>query len=226
MHSTVSVKTCIDDGLDNLKENFGAYILIVIILVIFDSIGNGPIFQLGEGKDWMFPGFSKGFTIFFLGFFIKPVFDFGANLQFVKGNRDEAVEVREIVDGFRSKSLYIDIILTYVIVIVAMILGFICLVLPGIYITCRLVLSSYLVIDKGLAPRQAISASWVLMKDDWPKVILLGMLSALMCTIGILLLFVGLFPALVWVKAMFASFYQQIIDSHDENFLLSLDIEP
>ena len=104
--------------------------------------------------------------------------------------------------------------------------SFICLLLPGIYIFCRLVLSSYLVIDKGLAPKHAASASWQLMRDDWPKVILLGLVSIGMCITGILLLFVGIFPAIVWIKSMFASFYQQIIDSHDEKFLLSLDIEP
>ena len=164
--------------------------------------------------------------VLFTSFFIKPVFDYGANLQFVKGNRGEEVEVRDIADGFSSKELYIDIILTNLIVLVSIILGFICLVFPGIYIFCRLVLSSYLVIDKGLAPKQAASASWQLMRDDWPKVILLGLVSIGMCIIGILLLFVGIFPAIVWIKSMFASFYQQIIDSHDEEFLLSLDIEP
>ena len=148
--------------------------------------------------------------VLFTSFFIKPVFDYGANLQFVKGNRGEEVEVRDIADGFSSKELYIDIILTNLIVLVSIILGFICLVFPGIYIFCRLVLSSYLVIDKGLAPKQAASASWQLMRDDWPKVILLGLVSIGMCIIGILLLFVGIFPAIVWIKSMFASFYQQI----------------
>lgn len=50
--------------------------------------------------------------------FSKPVFDYGANPQFVQGNRDEEVEVHDIADGFSSKQLYIDIILTKLIVLV------------------------------------------------------------------------------------------------------------
>tara|TARA_B110000305_G_C19389410_1_gene613993 strand:- start:1073 stop:1318 length:246 start_codon:yes stop_codon:yes gene_type:complete len=80
--------------------------------------------------------------------------------------------------------------------------------------------------DRGLALKQTASVSWELMCVDWPEVILLGLVSIGMCIIGILLLFFGIFPAIVWIKSMFASFYQQIIDSHDEKFLLSLDIEP
>jgi hypothetical protein len=227
MHTSVTIRNCIDDGLENLKENFWAFILIVIILGIFDAIGNGNAVQQGMENQRVFEGgAASGFLVFFISFFIKPVFDFGANLQFVKGNRNEDVEVRDIACGFSSKELYIDIILTNLMVMVLIILGFVCLILPGIYVLCRLVLSSYLVIDKGLAPKQAVSASWVLMRDDWAKVILLGLVSVAMCIIGVLLLFVGIFPTIVWIKSMFASFYQQIIDSHDENFLLSLDIEP
>jgi len=36
------------DSLFNLKENFWAFILIVIILGIFDAVGNGPAYQQGS----------------------------------------------------------------------------------------------------------------------------------------------------------------------------------
>ncbi len=226
MRPPVSVARCFDQGLANLKENFWAYILIVIILGILDSFGNGPTFSRSMGEHvWFGTGSSgNGFLSVIVGVFIKPVFDFGASLLFVKGQRRQEVDVKAVADGFKSKNLYVDIILTNLMVFLMLVVGFICLILPGIYIACRTILTSYLVMDKGLAPRQAISASWELMRDYWPQVLLLFLISAVILFAGLLLLVVGVIPAFALVKAMFAAFYQKIIDVHDEEFLRSLDI--
>jgi hypothetical protein len=111
-------------------------------------------------------------------------------------------------------------------VVVAVVCGLILLVLPGIYIACRTILVPYLVMDKGLAPMPAFKASWALMPDYWFHVVFLGLIAACMCVGGLLLFVIGIFPAIAWVSGMFASFYQQVIDAHDEEFLLSLDIAP
>lgn len=228
MNPTVSVSEAISNGLNNLKVNFWPFMLIIIILGILDSIGNGPAFRdnvvgAGEqvGGQW-----NKGALAFFIGVFIKPVFDYGSKLIMVRTNRGESLNMRDIVEGFDSRELYIDIILTNIMVVVMVIIGFICLVLPGIYVGCRIFLAPYLVIDKGLAPRQAIGASWELTRDFWPNVLGLGIIAFLMMIGGLVLLIVGMIPAFAWIKAMFAAFYQQVLDVHSEEFLLSLDIEP
>lgn len=225
----VSIERCFREGWENLRENFWPYALIVVILGIVDSFGNGRVIWQGRAEAGMhFPWDdpTTGLLAFVIGVFVKPVFDFGARLQFVRGNRGEEPDVREIVEGFNSKDFYIDIILTNLMVTVLIIGGVICLVLPGIYIACRTVLTSYLVMDKGLAPKQALKASWELMRGHWFSVIALGLLSFCMLLFGLILFIVGIIPALVWAKAAFAAFYQQIIDAHDEDFLRSLDIEP
>ncbi len=226
MHPPISVTSCFDQGLANLKANFWAYILVVIILGILDSIGNGPGFSQSMGVHFWFDSESSGNGLLSLlvGVFIKPVFDFGANLLFLRGHRGQDVEVKTIADGFTARQRYIDIIVTNLMVFLMLIAGFICLVLPGIYIACRTILTSYLVMDKGLAPRQAISASWELMRDYWLQGLLLFLISGLILCVGLLLLVVGLIPAFALVKAMFAAFYQKIIDVHEEEFLRSLDI--
>lgn len=225
---TVTVPKAIDAGLRNIKANFWPFILIILILGIVDSIGNGPAVRRGMETNnwWMFTPMSGGFLSFVIGMLIKPVLDYGANLVFIRGNRGEEVDVREIITGFDSKDLYIDIVLTNILIIVCVVGGLIFLVLPGIYIACRTLLAPYLVIDKGLAPQQALKASWELMRDFWPLVILLGIVAIIMFIGGLILLVVGLIPAFAWIKAMFADFYQQVIDAHDEDFLRSLDIEP
>ena len=228
MVPTVSIGKAIDEGFANLKANFWPFILIIVILGMLDSFGKGSPFTGGavEGDWWMNVSFSRGFLATFIVIFIKPVFDFGADLLFVKGNRREAFEFREISTGFDSKKLYIDIILTNLMLVTIIILGCIALVLPGIYIACRSILTPYLVIDKGLQPRQALNASWELMRDFWLHIIFLVLIAVVLCIVGLCLFIVGIFPAIALVHGMFASFYQQIIDYHDEEFLLSLGVEP
>jgi len=228
MYSTVSVPVAIEDGLVNLKANFWTFILIIIVLVILDSLGTGPAFRQsmgGAGFEFGTAG-SGGFLSVVIAIFVKPVFDYGAKMIFLRGLREEDADLKDIAAGFSSKGQYVEIILTNVMIMIMLIVGFICLVIPGIFIACRVVLAPYLVMDKGLAPKQAISASWELTRDFWFQALLLGLVSGLMFVVGMVLLLVGMIPAFAWIKAMFASFYQQIIDIHSEEFLLSLDISP
>ncbi len=225
---TVTVPKAIDAGLRNLKANFWPYMLIIVILGILESFSNG--FGIREGMNsgnWFFWGpVSGGLLASFITVFVKPVFEYGAKMTFLRGHRDQEVDVRDIIRGFDSRSLYIDIILTNIMVMLAIIFGFICLILPGIYIACRTVLAPLLVMDKGLGPQEAFKASWALTRIHWPVALQLGIVAFLMIIGGLLLLVVGMIPAFAWVKAMFTSFYQQVLDAHDEQFLLSLDIEP
>jgi hypothetical protein len=70
------------------------------------------------------------------------------------------------------------------------------------------------------------SPGWWMDEDQTSGGFLAFIIAACMCIVGLMLLFVGIFPAVGWIKGMFASFYQQVIDVHDEEFLRSLDIEP
>ena len=222
MESRVSFGRAFEEGLQNLKVNFWPCILVIIILAIVESFSNGAF--IGNGKIWN-PA-SAGMLAFLVSTFIKPIFDYGAKLTFVRVNRGESMDAGCLVEGFRSRHLYIDIILTNAILIMIILLGFIALILPGIYILCRTVLAPYLVINKGLGPKQAVSASWELMRDFWPQVIVMGIISSFLFLVGLVAFIVGIFPAFAWIKAMFASFYQQVIDVHDEEFLDSMGIEP
>lgn len=223
----VTIPKAIDAGLLNLKANFWPYMLIIVILGILESIGKGSGIREGMSSGWFMMGpMSGGILASFIAILVKPVFDYGAKMVFLQGHRDMDVDVdvKDIIRGFDSRALYIDIILTNIIVLLCIILGMICLVLPGIFVACRTVLAPYLVMDKGLPPREAFKASWALTRDYWPIALGLGIISFLMIMGGLLLLVVGMIPAFAWVKAMFASYYQQVLDAHTEEDLQALHI--
>lgn len=224
----VSTSRCFSKGMEVAKANFIPYLLVVIILSIITSMAEidknnatAPIGYFFWGS-----GMSAGLFGMLIAIFIKPVFEYGANLLFARGNRGEYVEVKDIVHGFRNKNAYIDILLTNLLVFFLVLLGFICLILPGFFIYSRLVLTSYLVVDKNLGPREAVAASWDLTRRYWPSSLALMIMTVPVCIIGLLLFVVGIFPAMIWIKTWFAAFYQQILDAHDEQTLRSLDIAP
>lgn len=225
---TVTVPKAIDAGLRNLKANFWPYMLVIVILGILESMSNGAsIWDDDNVYDWNFYGpFSGGLFSVLVGFLIKPVFEYGASLIFLKGERGEEVNVRDLVLGFDSRPLYIDILLTNLMVVMSIFIGFLCLVLPGFYLMCRLSLTPFLVMDKGLAPMQAYQASWALTREHWLIALQLGFLSLLMLVVGLLLFIVGMIPAFAWVRGLFASFYEQVLDATDPQDLLNLDITP
>ena len=228
MATDISIARAIDDGLRILKGNFWPCVLAIVILGILDSFGDGAVIRRTVDENgWTFgPSLTGGFVAFIIGLLVKPVFDFGTKFMFVRSLRGDIFDVKDMAEGFDTKPLYVDIILTNLILKIMVLVGIVCLVLPGIYIACRTVLAPYLVMDKGLGPRQAIAASWELTRDFWPRVVLMALVAFAMMLGGLVLLLVGMIPAFAWIKGMFAAFYQQVLDVHSEEFLQSLDIAP
>jgi len=52
-------------------------------------------------------------------------------------------------------------------VVMSIFFAFLCVVLPGTFLMCRLFLVPLLVMDRGLAPMQAYQACWALNRPHW-----------------------------------------------------------
>lgn len=75
---------------------------------------------------------------------------------------------------------------------VIIILGLICLIIPGIIFSIRLQFYSYLIVDLGLGPIEALKKSWEMTKGKVWNLFLLGALLMLLNLAGMLLFLVGL----------------------------------
>jgi uncharacterized membrane protein len=71
--------------------------------------------------------------------------------------------------------------------------GFILLIIPGIFFAIRLQYTCYLVIDKNLGPIEAIKTSWRITKQNAWNLFFFEIILALINILGVLLLLVGLF---------------------------------
>ena len=115
--------------------------------------------------------------------------------------------------GFNN---YVNIILANLMVISLIGIGMIALIIPGIIIACRLAFVTYLVMDKNLDPIAAIETSWKKTKGYGWKIFMLAFTSIFIFLLGLLAFIIGIFPAIIWIKASFASLYRAAMSEEEE----------
>lgn len=172
------------------------------------DLANHPSFTI-----WIMLAALAGLAIFIL---IRPVITFGAKMMFVQGARDLQPDIKWLFKGFRDN--YLNIVLTHILKFAIIAMGFVALVIPGIILACRLVFAPYLVMDKALDPIRAIEESWRLTRGYGWTIFGLALMSIPIFILGLLCLFIGVFPAIIWVKSSFASLYQSLLTHKETPF--------
>lgn len=226
--TTPGVGKALSSGWETMKVNFLYFFLIIILLSLLDGLmelfGRGIT---GEGnfvKSLFSLDFEQGITpgIIFAEFLaaahfllVMPVFDYGADLIFVQGVRRQKLDFKDFINGVNN---YLTIILNHLLIVGLVGMALVAFIIPGIIVGCRLAFSSYLVMDKGLDPISAVETSWKLTRGHGWKIFGLGFLSIFIFILGFICFFVGVFPAVMWIKASFASLYQSVLDEKGEDF--------
>lgn len=205
---TPSVGGALSFGWEKMKSNFLHFFLVVFILTIIDI----PL-NVFDYEDRHFEVFRHNFLSEFAAlayfFLFLPVIEYGADLLFVHGVRGQKLDFKVLIEGFYH---YQNVILSHLLVFGLVSISFIALIIPGIIVACRLVLVSYLVMDKGLEPIPAVETSWKMTRGHGWKVFGLAITSFFIIVLGLIFFIVGIFPAVMWVKAAFASLYQSILE--------------
>lgn len=188
-------------GWHSMKNNFLVYFLAVLVLAVF-------LFptDMGGDKEQGGSGLMSLLETAYL-LLLYPIINYGVDLLFLRGVRGDNVEVKSLFDGFKN---YVNIILASLLVMGLVFIGLIVLIVPGIYVGCRLIFVAYLVMDEELDPIAAVEASWRLTRGHTLKIFLLGVTSIFLFFFGLLLLLIGALPALMWIKASFAALYLSI----------------
>jgi len=220
-----------------MTDNFLRLFLVIIILAIISSplkilnvnfdisdLHKFPIFMgddFGHNMNRFFTLGSLGIFAAFFGllallysFLIKPVFDYGGDLIFVHAVRRKKPDFELLIKGFMEN--YLSIILANLLVFALVVLGLFALIIPGIIIGCRLVFVSYIVMDKKLDPIEAVEMSWRLTRGHGWKIFFMGFVSIFIIIFGLMMLIVGIFPAIIWVSSSFASLYESVLREKEQ----------
>lgn len=190
------------------------YILPLLLVVLVIAIANAPVDRLKEiTKEQT----ANKAILQLLGaaywLLLLPVFEYSADLLFIHAIRNQKLDFKNLLAGFRN---YLDVVLAHLLTSALIGIAFVALIIPGIIVACRLAFVSYLVMDKGLDPIAAVETSWKMTKGHSWKIFGLAMSSILIFFLGLVCFIVGIFPALIWIKASFASLYEAVLMEQQE----------
>jgi uncharacterized membrane protein len=155
------------------------------------------------------------FAVFFglmamlYSFLVKPIFEYGGSMIFVQAVRKIKPDFEYLIKGFMKN--YLNIVLANLLVFALVVLGLFALIVPGIIIGCRLAFVSYIVMDKKLDPIEAVELSWKLTRGHGWQIFFMGFVSIFIVIFGLIMLIVGIFPAIMWICSSFASLYESVL---------------
>lgn len=202
---------CFQEGWNVLKNHFLILFLAVILAALLDMPMGYKQYLENRGDS-----FSVGVSFFNLIGFIYYImiitpFNYGFDWIYLTASRKKEPQFEEILSGFKK---YLVVILSHLLVIGIVGFGFVLLIIPGIYLLCKLVFVPYLVMDKNVDPIQAIKLSFYLSKGYFWTIFGMGIMSFFIIILGIICLFVGVFVSIVWIHSAFAVLYNAVEELH------------
>ncbi len=111
---------------------------------------------------------------------------------------------------FSHYRLFFHTLFTQIMVGIIVVIGLVLLIIPGIVFALRLQFAVYAVVDGGMGPLAAISASWTMTKGSTIKLLLYAIASFLVLFAGLLLLGVGLILAVPTTMLATAYIYRTL----------------
>jgi len=143
-----------------------------------------------------------------LGFLLSIYLSLGVWKIALKHIRGEEIQLNDLFSI--SFEQYINYIIASIICMVAVVLGLVLFLIPGIHIICRLLIMPGYIVDKNQSFDEAIKSSWNDTKGQAMHLFLWLLFSCLIVLAGILALVVGMFIALPLISLALAYVYIQI----------------
>lgn len=202
-----TVGGCFEEAWAVLKKYF-LVLLLAIIVMGFVQMPMG-LYDM----DWSKQLFSLKFLSFFYYILIVTPFKYGVAWLFLRASRKQEPQMEEILNGFKK---WIPVVVSQLVVFAIVGLGFVLLILPGIYLACKLIFVPFLILDKKLDAIQAVKLSFYLSKGYFWTIFGMGILSFLILILGFVCLFVGVIVSIIWIRAAFALLYKAVDELHFE----------
>lgn len=196
------VQSSLGEGWQVLRANFWTLIVATLVYMGVEAVSN--VFTVGPGPGGpqrpisvLSPLFSILVTAPLLVGFAHLV------LRAVRGHEPQ---LNDLLAGFRT---YVNAVGGMLLYSIAITVGLILLIVPGIVAMVRLSFTPYLIVDRDLDPVGAVKTSWQLTAGHGWSLFGLLLVSVLILVGGVLLLIVGVVPAMAWVMCGWAVYYNE-----------------
>ncbi len=195
---------CYSQAWDRMWNYFLELLLMVAVMIVAaipltwrsmaDEIGAYPGFLLGF--------FSLAYLIMLYG----PL-KFGLDYAFLKAARSEKLDTKDLLASFKN---YFNVVLANLLVMIVVGIGIVFLVIPGIYLACKLAFVPYIVVDRKLDAIEAFKESWRMTDGHALDIFVIGLLAIPISIAGLILLGVGLIASTMWIGLALASMYHGV----------------
>jgi uncharacterized membrane protein len=194
------VESSYTNGWKQLWKHFLALFLIGIIYFVISL----PFSII----QWITGGyFPLSFLSIAYSFLIVAPVSYGLSFAFLKAAREDKVEIQDMFAGFKN---YWNAVAASILVSIIVVIGFILLIVPGIFLACKLVFVPYLVVDRKMRAIDAIKESWRMTSGHAWKVFLIGLIAIPVVIAGLICFGVGVIISIMWVSMALASLYHAV----------------
>lgn len=206
-----TVSACFEVAYSLMKKHFWMLVLIIFVGGAIET----PMWLMQQTQPNS-DGFGFTFSILQLiqvvyYFGIASIYSFGVVHVFTKVARKKDFVFEETLSGFKT---YTRALLSRLLVMLIVALGFVLLIIPGIFLVCRLAFVPYLIMDKKHGVKESLKLSFYMTKGYFWTILGMGILSFVVILLGIVLLGFGILISLVWINAAFAVLYNACEDLH------------
>lgn len=193
-------------GWGTFREHLGPLLAITAVYFLVEAALGfvGPVLGLVDAGTA-----SVAIVEVVLGLVISVPLGAGLWLACLEATRGTEPEVGDLLDGYDR---FADIVLASVIVALAVGIGLLLLILPGIYIGLRLAFAPLLVLDEELGAWEAVQESGERTGGETMSLFVLLVATVVILVVGLALLVVGVIPAMAWVGVSWAGYYRAITE--------------
>ena len=151
------------------------------------------------------------FSIVYSLLLVNPL-GYGVSFAFLKAARRDRLEVGDMFAAFKN---YWSAVGCSFLVGIIVGIGFIFVIVPGIFLFCKLAFVPYLVVDRKMGLGEAFSTSWKMTSGHSWKVFLIGLLGIPIMIAGLIVFGIGAIISMMWISTAFASLYHAVSTSQE-----------
>lgn len=204
---TFSIEEAIRWGWDTFQPNFGFFLIIVAVIGVVNIVPG----ELARYLDDIAPFWSVAFD--FAGWVLGIVVSLGlinVTLKFVDKKK------YQFSDLFMVYPLFFRYLFAMVIYGFVVFVGFLLLIVPGFIWLVKYSLFGYLIVDRGMGPLEALSASGKVTQGAKMDLFLFGIVFFFLNLFGGLALGVGLFVTVPVTALAAARVYRRLLTETEE----------
>ncbi|OMH39974.1 hypothetical protein [Desulfurobacterium indicum] len=183
----------------------GIYLLILFALQILTTIlRNLHLALIGE----------------VIGFLFNTLLSGGFIYTMIKLVREGNAEILDLFIMFEDMNLGTNYVIMSVLESIILVIAFMLLIIPGIYLSVGYIFAPYLLIDKKLSPWEALETSRKTVHKHWLQYFIFGLVIFLINAIGALFFLIGLTVTIPLSIVAFIELYERTFNGKSS---ISLD---